>query len=158
MKRRWRSLKGRGYRGILPINHHAAVVAPSIRSLVKLAFSDEAPGMLVHTLNRFIGRWGATLGWLNTVLQYMYYITEGLTMVLMIDAFQIAGDHRFPGIRAPWGAIGLALVWGGAHLFTKDPTVALISIWRGLLIGALYLPARREPWPSLALWMTLLVL
>jgi hypothetical protein len=125
-----------------------ALVIVSLRALVQ---PDPSPG----TLRVFIARWGTMWGWTDTILQYLYYVTEGLAMVWLVDAFDTAGDAACPRFRFPWGALALSLLWGGGHYFTKDVATAVYAMTAGLAIGGMYFFSGKRLLPPLSLWMLL---
>jgi len=108
----------------------------------------------VSKLTAFIGYWGVSYGVSNTILQFVYYLSEGLAMVWMADAFQSAGEAK---VRrwVPWGGIALALFWGGGHVFTKDLATALDLLLPGFVIGSLYSLSRKRVWPAQLLFFLL---
>lgn len=108
----------------------------------------------VSKLVAFTSYWGFAYGLTNTMLQFVYYFSEGLAMIWMADAFQTAGESK---VRTwiPWGGIALALLWGGGHLFSKNLTTALALMLPGLLIGTVYSLSGRRLWPAQLLFFTL---
>jgi len=108
----------------------------------------------VPLLQAFSGYWGFGYGLTNTILQFVYYFSEGLAMIWMADAFQTAGEAK---VRTwiPWGGIALALFWGGGHLFTKNLATALALLLPGFVIGSLYSLGRKRVWPAQLLFFLL---
>lgn len=102
-----------------------------------------------------VRRWYGTAGALTfVIMQFLYYFSEGLAMIWLVDAFQNAGEIRWPALRSfPWGGIALALLWGGAHYFTKDLQTALSAMPIGLVAGVFFVLGKRSLWPCQILWM-----
>ena len=108
----------------------------------------------VPLLAAFTSYWGRGFGLANTILQFVYYFSEGLAMIWMADAFQTAGEARVR-VWIPWGGIALALLWGGGHLFSKDLTTAVALLLPGLVIGVVYSLSQKRLWAAQALFFAL---
>ena len=108
----------------------------------------------IPLLRAFSSYWGIGYGLTNTILQFVYYFSEGLAMIWMADAFQTAGEAKVR-VWIPWGGIALALLWGGGHLFSKDLTTALALLLPGFVIGALYSLSGKRLWPAQLLFFVL---
>lgn len=102
----------------------------------------------------FSSYWGFGYGLTNTILQFVYYFSEGLAMIWMADAFQTAGEARVK-VWIPWGGIALALLWGGGHLFTKDVPTALALLLPGMAVGLIYSLSGKRLWPAQLLFFVL---
>ena len=131
--------------------------AVSIISLILFVILDFAfPGFksnLMSTWNYFNLLYGLPLGLLNTVLQYIYYVFEGLTMIWIADAFQTAGETRWSK-SIPFGGIALGLLWGSSHIFGKGWFTALTwALPFGLAVGALYVFDKKNFWTPFLFWM-----
>jgi hypothetical protein len=108
----------------------------------------------IPKLQAFTSYWGRGYGLTNTILQFIYYISEGMAMIWMADAFQTAGEAKLR-VWIPWGGFALALLWGGGHLFTKDVATALALLLPGFVIGTVYSLSRKRLWPALILFFLL---
>ncbi len=108
---------------------------------------------LLDSWNYFKRLYGLPLGLINTILQYVYYIFEGLVMIWIVDAFQTAGEIRLrkPGI--PWGGIALAVLWGIGHIFTKGWLTGFLALLLGIAVGYCYLLDRKNVLAPLLFWM-----
>jgi hypothetical protein len=129
--------------------------------LIVIDQMTSTPGIHVPLLRAFSGYWGFGFGLTNTVLQYVYYVSEGLALVWMADAFQIFGDayqtnggtesSHYP---MPWAGIALALLWAVlGHAMTKDLMTGLAIALTGYCIGAIYTLSRKQVWPALAVFI-----
>lgn len=108
----------------------------------------------VPLLTAFSSYWGFAYGLTNTILQFVYYFSEGLAMIWMADALQAAGEAKVR-IWFPWGGIALALLWGGGHFFTKDLATALALLLPGLVIGTVYSLSGKRLWAAQVLFFAL---
>lgn len=85
-----------------------------------------------------------------TGFQYLYYLLESAMVVLMLAFFQRAGEKWTKSTRTPWGAIGLALSWGAAHLGTH-PEGAIVVVLLALIYGIAFTSANKSAIATLAL-------
>ena len=103
----------------------------------------------------FIKYWGMLPGIGNTILQYVYYVTEGFAVIWIVDAFQNAGEFAMPRLRFPWGALGLMATWGITHYLSKDLHTAIYATLTACIIGLLHFSNRKDVWPSLIFWLVM---
>jgi hypothetical protein len=108
----------------------------------------------IPLLRAFTSYWGFGYGLANTILQFVYYFSEGLAMIWMADAFQTAGEAKVR-LWVPWGGIALALLWGGGHVFSKDLATALALLLPGFVIGTIYALSGKRLWPAQILFFAL---
>lgn len=109
---------------------------------------------LLDSWNYFNRLYGFPFGLINTILQYVYYIFEGLVMIWIADAFQTAGEIRLRKPRIPWGGIALGLLWGIGHIFGKGWFTALTwALPFGIAVGACYLLDRKNVLAPFLFWM-----
>lgn len=129
----------------------------SIVSLIlfaTLSLSVQFKTNLLDSWNYFIRLYGFPFGLVNTVLQYVYYIFEGLIMIWIADAFQTAGETKLhkPGI--PWGGLVLGLLWGGSHIFGKGWFTALTwALPFGIAVGVVYVLDKKNVLAPFLFWM-----
>ncbi len=109
--------------------------------------------LLISTTREYQEVWGGVWGIIITASLYAYYIFEGVIMALIADAFQTAGESRFPKRWIPWGGIGLALTWGISHFYTKGLSIGIAAVLFGLFAGVLFILGKRSPWPPVMAWM-----
>jgi hypothetical protein len=131
----------------------AAIAAIAI-NMIQSHFSGEPHQF---TWVAFIRYWGMLPGIGNTILQYIYYVTEGFAVIWIVDAFQNAGEYAIPRLRFPWGALGLMATWGIAHYLSKDLQTAIYVTLTACIIGLLYFANRKDVWPPLILWLVMTV-
>jgi hypothetical protein len=108
----------------------------------------------IPLLRAFTNYWGFAYGLTNTILQFVYYFSEGLAMIWMADAFQTAGEAKVR-VWVPWGGIALALLWGGGHLFSKNLATAIALLLPGFVIGTIYSLSGKRLWPAQTLFFVL---
>jgi hypothetical protein len=109
---------------------------------------------LLDSWNHFNRLYDFPFGLVNTVLQYVYYLSEGLVMIWIADAFQTAGEIRFCKPRIPWGGIALGLLWGISHIIGKGWFTALTwALPFGVAVGVVYLLDKKNISASLLFWM-----
>ncbi len=78
-------------------------------------------------------------GWIDFILQNIYYAFEMLVALLMCALGQEAGEILTAKKKIPWGGILLGILWGLPHLLSKNLLVGLVSIIIGILLGLPYL-------------------
>lgn len=83
-------------------------------------------------------------GWLLFIFQYIYYLFETLLFTLIVVFGQKACEVWFKRENFPYGGIAVALMWGLAHIFTKDITTGLLSALGGFIFGCIYLLVNRD--------------
>ncbi len=109
---------------------------------------------LLDSWNYFNRFYGFPFGLVNTVLQYVYYVFEGLVMIWIADAFQTAGEIRLRKSRIPWGGIVLGFLWGISHIFGKGWFTALTwALPFGIAVGVVYLLDKKNVLAPLLFWM-----
>ncbi len=129
----------------------ALVAAAALIALDRFVSPSPNHIPLLHAFTKY---WGFGYGLTNTILQFVYYFSEGLAMIWMADAFQTAGEAKIR-VWIPWGGIALALLWGGGHLFSKNLATALALVLPGFVIGTIYSLSGKRIWPAQVLFFAL---
>jgi len=89
-----------------------------------------------------------------TAFQFLYYLLESSMVVLILAAWQRAGEVWTGRPLVPWGALGLTLTWGLAH-FASQPQGALWVVVSALLFGFVFVGVRKSFGPTLVVvWLT----
>ncbi|WP_143047376.1 hypothetical protein [Isobaculum melis] len=83
-------------------------------------------------------------GILAFIFQQMYYIAEGLVIVMIIAFGQTLGEQLIKGYVFPWGSIALGLTWGLGHLLSQDIVTALYCVIFSLFCGVLFLLIKKD--------------
>lgn len=129
------------------------VISLILFSMLSLFLPQLAPSLLKEW-NYRSRLYGSPFGLINTALQYIYYVFEGLVMVWITDAFQTAGEVRFRKARIPWGGIALGVLWGGGHVLSKGWFTALTwALPFGVVVGVCYLLDKKGVWSPFLVWM-----
>ena len=92
-----------------------------------------------------------------TAFQFLYYLLESSMVVLILAAWQRAGE-LWTGLRlVPWGGFGLTLTWGAAH-FASHPQGALAVVVTALIFGLVFVGVRKSAPLGLAtVWLAFIV-
>ncbi|MDV0447696.1 hypothetical protein MsAg5_16070 [Methanosarcinaceae archaeon Ag5] len=91
-----------------------------------------------------ITRLGA-YGWVDFILQNIYYIFEMLVCLILVAFGQKAGEAATSLNKIPWGGLLLGIIWGLPHALTKgDLTVGLSSFAIGIILGLPYILLNRN--------------
>ena len=72
------------------------------------------------------------------VMQHIYYLLEAGIMTMIVYFFQEFGELKFRNARIPYGAVGLALFWGLAHMVSKGVIVGLVVFCTSIFVGLSY--------------------
>lgn len=92
-----------------------------------------------HT-NRF-----ANLGILTYMVQYLYYASEIIVVVLILVYSQKAGELLFKSNNIPWGGIFTGLTWGINHVFTQHSfSIGMYSVFTSVIFGVFYLLCKKN--------------
>ncbi len=79
------------------------------------------------------------------LFQYLYYLTEGFLISIVIVFGQKAFESWFHNDKIPFGGIILGLTWGIAHIISKGSiTTGLLSAGAGFLFGTSYLLVNKD--------------
>jgi len=89
-------------------------------------------------------------GGVVTTFQYLYYLLEAGMVVLLVALYQRAGERWTGKMRVPWGAVGLGLTWGVAHL-GSHPHGALLVVGIAVFYGIAFSVSRKSAPAVLAL-------
>ncbi len=152
---RW-ALSNNLFHGKLVFTKRTAVI--SIVSLILfLILSISFPQIksnLPSSWNYFNRLYGYPFGPIDTILQYVYYVFEGLVMIWIVDSFQTVGEKIFQKPRIPWGGIALGLLWGVSHVFGKGWFTALTWAFPfGIAIGVCYIMDKKNVLAPFLFWM-----
>lgn len=132
----------------------AAICVISLILFSLLSLSFQVKTNLLDSWNYFNRHYSFPFGLINAILQYVYYILEGLVMIWIADAFQIAGEFRFRQPKIPWGGLALGLLWGLSHVFGKGWFTALTwALPFGIAVGVVYLLDKKNVWAPFFFWM-----
>ncbi len=152
---RW-ALSHNLFHGKFVFGKRTAVIS-AIILLLSLFLSLSIPQFktnLPSNWNYFNRLYGFPLGLSNTILQYVYYLFEGLVMIWIADAFQTAGEIKLHNSKIPWGGLALGLLWGGSHIIGKGWFTALTwALPFGVAIGVVYLVDKKNVSAPLLFWM-----
>lgn len=91
------------------------------------------------------------------LVQVVYYVAEVGVMVLIIAFGQRAGERWFALPWIPWGGIVLALSWGLVHFLTQDAATGVYGIALALIMGSVFVLARRSLLVSFPLLVVMFV-
>ena len=84
-----------------------------------------------------------------TLMQHLYYVVESAMVVLLLAAWQRAGEVWSQKTAIPWGGVGLALTWGLAH--------GVWGLLPSLLLGLIFVGVRKNVFLTLAAVLTLFI-
>jgi len=110
----------------------------------------------------FFSYFGTPLAQIMIVMQYFYYVTEGMWMVYVLAKASEAITAWQPSLPV-WlagtgGGLFLGLSWGLAHALTQGSlAVGLLGLLQAIVFGWLY-GRTRSGLPPLSAWMAFLVL
>ena len=82
-------------------------------------------------------------GVLLTSFQYLYYFLESIMVVLMLAAWQRAGEIWTGQTKIPWGGLGLTLTWGLAH-YASHPQGALTVVLSAFVFGCVFVGVQKN--------------
>jgi len=129
-----------------------SIVSLILFSILSLSFQFKTN--LFDSWNYFNRLHGFPFGLINTILQYVYYIFEGLVMIWIADAFQTAGEIKLRQPKIPWGGLVLGLLWGLGHVFGKGWFTALTwALPFGIAVGVVYLLDKKNVSAPFLFWM-----
>jgi len=151
---RW-ALRHDLFHGKFVFSKRAAVICViSLILFLILSLSFQVKTNLVDSWNYFNRLHGFPFGLINTILQYVYYIFEGLVMIWIADAFQTAGDIGLRQPKIPWGGLALGMLWGLGHVFGKGWFTALTwALPFGIAVGVVYLLDKKNVEAPFLFWM-----
>lgn len=87
---------------------------------------------------------GIGTGTANFIGQYIYYFLETVLMVMILTFTQNAGERIFKNKKIPYGAVGLAVLWGLVHIIFHGPLDGLITTFNALLYGCAFLALKKN--------------
>lgn len=73
------------------------------------------------------------------VMQYIYYILEGILISYIVIFSQEFFDKLFKSKYIPWGSIICMLTWGAGHIFSKNLNTGIYAIILAFLFGITHL-------------------
>lgn len=79
-----------------------------------------------------------SLGWIDFILQNIYYVFEMFMALMMCALGQEAGEALTTRKKVPWGGLVLGIAWGLPHILSKNFVVGLMSVAIGIILGLPY--------------------
>ena len=103
-------------------------------------------------LSFFLEKYGHKYGYILSGLQSIYYIVEGLLIILLLYAFQKIGEVKFKSKSVPWGGLGLMVFWGSPH-FLKGISTGIYALIVAGIFGIFYQLDGKRALPVFVSWL-----
>lgn len=108
-------------------------------AIIRWGVPGDSPWLRFVAENRRFEELYPGFGLMVTIIQHLYYIAESAMVVLVLSAWQRAGEIWTKKALIPWGGLGLALTWGISHgLWGLIPSLILGVIFVGTRKNALF--------------------
>lgn len=118
-------------------------------AIIRSVAPAESPWLRFVAENRRFEELYPGNGLMVTIIQHLYYIAESAMVVLVLAAWQRAGEIWTKKTLVPWGGLGLALTWGISH--------GLWGIIPSLVIGVIFVSTQKNALLSLVSVLMLFV-
>lgn len=105
----------------------------------------------------FKNKYGLSSGSLLFLLQYFYYLLEGLLIVFILEGFQTAGENKFCSCL-PWGGIALLVFWSSLHFLSKGISTGIYTVFLAIIFSGAFLWEERNGLTVLLSWFLSLLL